>query len=69
MDIKKLKYDLSMQCAMIDILKLHPEETHSPDFDLRTYILDKFESYYRHFDALHDSRWEVFKDLDQDKSY
>lgn len=61
MDIEKfqkLKYDLSMQYALIDILKNHSEESNSPDFDMRIYIMDKFASYYMHFSMLDGSRWK-----------
>lgn len=72
MDIKKLKYDLSMQCAVIDILKnSHPVEDNPSDFDMRIRIMDAFEAYYRHFSVLDESRWEVFEKLDEelDKKY
>ncbi len=68
MDIKKLKYDVSMQCAVIDILSNHLEELNSPDFDLRTCMLDTFASHYCHFGTLDDSRWEPFKTLDEEKN-
>lgn len=67
MDIKKLKYDLSMQYMMIDVLQNYPKLSHDAFFDLRTYMLDKFEACYRHFSTLDDSNWEVFKELDKDK--
>ncbi len=66
MDIKKLKYDVSMQCAVIDILSNHSGELNSPDFDLRTCMLDTFASYYFHFCTLDNSRWELFKTLDEE---
>lgn len=66
MDIKKLKYDVSMQCAVIDILNNHSDELNSPDFDLRTCMLDTFASRYIHFCALDESRWELFKKLDEE---
>ena len=65
MDIKKLKYDLAMQCALADYIKNPPEDI-SPRFDERIYVMDKFESYYRHFSDLDKSRWERFKKLDED---
>lgn len=66
MDLKKLQYDLSMQCTLIDILKNNPEAFNGPEFDLRTYIMDKFESYYHHFSTLSKDRWEPFENLDKD---
>lgn len=64
MDIKKLQYDLSLQCAINDLVQISNEEKNRFDFDYRSYLLDRFESHYEFFNQLHPDRWEHIKNLD-----
>ncbi len=52
---------------MVDVLQNYPNLSQNPLFDLRTYMLDKFEASYRYFSTLDESNWESFKELDKDK--
>lgn len=64
MDIKKLKYDLAMQCALVDVLKEQQKQTKNSSYDIRISMLENFQSYYIYFNALHDSNFEEFIDLE-----
>ena len=64
MDIKQLKYDLSMQCALADIIDERSKLQKDPDYDIRIAMLDKFESYYEYYSSIHESRWDSLKKLD-----
>jgi len=47
-DIEKLKYDLSLQCALVDSIKSYPD-------DLRKFMLERFKSYLTFYNMLDDS--------------
>lgn len=61
MNIKKLKYDFSIHCAVMDFFNNSPEDISSSSFDMRMYIMDKFEAYYKWFSDLDETRWESIK--------
>ena len=63
MDIKKLKYDLSLQCAVMDVMNEASSDNKPSDYDIRTQLLEKFESNYHFYSMLDESRWEAIKDL------
>lgn len=69
--IKKLKYDLSLQCATLDVLWERYTETTPPDYDIRTDIMDKLARYYMHFSVLDQTRFEdllkQLKSVDESK--
>lgn len=58
--VQKLKYDLSLQCAALEILWNRYTETTppDPDYDIRTDIMDKLANYYMHFSVLGQTRFE-----------
>lgn len=64
MDIKQLKYDLSMQCALAEVLNELSKTPQDPFYDIRTAMLDKFESYYEFYSLLPGSHWSDLKKLD-----
>ena len=49
MDIKQLKYDLSMQCALADVMYERSKSDSPSSYDIRSNMLEKFESYYQHY--------------------
>lgn len=63
MDVKKVQYDLSLQCAINDLSQMSDEEKERSDFDYRSYLLDRFEAHYELFSQLHPDRWESIKNL------
>ena len=63
MDIQKLKYDLAMQCALVDVLKEQSTSGKSTTYDMRVSMLEHFESYYEFYQALDKSRFEYLKKL------
>ena len=64
MDIKQLKYDLSMQCALADVMYERSKLQNDPNYDIRIAMLDKFETYYEYYSSIHESRWYDLKNLD-----
>lgn len=58
MDINKLKYDLAMQCALVEALKAKDNQK-----DVRVSMLENFKSYYQFYQVLDDSRFNSLKNV------
>lgn len=57
MDIKKLKYDLALQCALIETLKEQTKQSGSENSDIRISMLENFKAYYLFYNALDESNY------------
>lgn len=65
MNIKQLKYDLSMQCALADVMYERSKSDSPSSYDIRSNMLEKFESYYQHYTMYDKNRLtEVINALD-----
>lgn len=54
-DIQKLKYDLAMNCALLETLE---EKQEDPTIITRNTMLESFISYYDFYSAMDPSRFE-----------
>lgn len=57
MDKTKLRYDLALQCALVDILKEQASGTKISD--IRGKMLESFKSHYQLYLLMDDSNFEV----------
>jgi hypothetical protein len=55
LDIEKLKYDLAMQCALVEVIKLNQDHN---DLDIRSTMLEHFESNYLEFSMMDKDHFE-----------
>jgi len=55
LDIEKLKYDLALQCALVEVIKLNQDHT---DLDIRSTMLEHFESNYLEFSMMDKNYFE-----------
>lgn len=60
-DIQKLKYDLAMQCALIDTISKCQKDSCA---DIRNLMFDNFQSHYTAFCMMDQTRFkDYFKNL------